>query len=662
MQRGPFGLVLGQSEHGRDRLAFGQWQQVDHRAAARGGTAFGQLPHLHAVHLAQRREEQHRRVRAGHEQVRDRVFILGGHARTALAAARLGAEGVERGALDIALHRHGDDHVLALDQILIVNAIGGGGDVGLARGREFGADRDQFLAHHREQLGAIGENGEQFGDRIGEALQFVADLVATECGEAVEAQIEDRTDLQFGQAIGVAGHFDFDRFDQLDERRDLGDWPVARQQRFARCGGAGRAADHADDLVEVGHRDDETQQQMRPVARLGELELGTAGDDFLAEGHERGDDIAQVEQFRAAATDRQHVGGEARLRGRVPPQLVEHDLRGGIALEIDDDAHAKAARFVANVADAFDALVLGGFCDLLDQAVLAGLIRDFGEHDRAAIAAPFLDDIARAHDDRAASGFIRRARACAAEDDRARWKIGTGDDLDQFLGGQRFARAGHRIDDGERRVDHFAEIVRRDVGRHADGDAARAIDQQIGETRRQHRRLALGPVIVGHEIDGVLVDVLEQRTRDLGETRLGIAHGRGLIGVHRAEIALAVDQRHAHRPVLAHTDQGFVDRAVTVRVIFTHRVTDDAGAFAIGPVINEAAFRRRPQDTAVDGLQTITNIGKRARDDHAHRIVEIARLHLVDDRDRGNVGRVGEDGLVGQFMVPSAVLRECDKP
>ena len=43
------------------------------------------------------------------------------------------------------------------------------------------------------------------------------------------------------------------------------------------------------------------------------------------------------------------------------------------------------------------ALVLGGLGDLLDQAVLADLIGDRGEHDRAAVAAAFLDHVAGAH-------------------------------------------------------------------------------------------------------------------------------------------------------------------------------------------------------------------------------------------------------------------------
>ena len=45
-------------------------------------------------------------------------------------------------------------------------------------------------------------------------------------------------------------------------------------------------------------------------------------------------------------------------------------------------------------------------------------------------------------------------------------------------------------------VDHLAEVVRRDVGRHADGDAAGAVDEQVRELRRQHRRLLQAVVVV----------------------------------------------------------------------------------------------------------------------------------------------------------------------
>src|SRR3546814_2792973 len=87
-----------------------------------------------------------------HEQFGDRVLILGRHARTALAAASLGAEALQRGALEIALHRDGDDPLLPLDQRFIVYAVGVGGDFRQARGGEVAFDRLELLAHHRTEL------------------------------------------------------------------------------------------------------------------------------------------------------------------------------------------------------------------------------------------------------------------------------------------------------------------------------------------------------------------------------------------------------------------------------------------------------------------------------------------------------------------------------
>ena len=42
-------------------------------------------------------------------------------------------------------------------------------------------------------------------------------------------------------------------------------------------------------------------------------------------------------------------------------------------------------------------------------------------------------------------------------------------------------------DQRDQRIDDLAEVVRRDVGRHADGDAGRAVDQQVRDARRQAR-------------------------------------------------------------------------------------------------------------------------------------------------------------------------------
>ena len=83
----------------------------------------------------------------------------------------------------------------------------------------------------------------------------------------------------------------------------------------------------------------------------------------------------------------------------------------------------------------------------------------------------------------------------------------------------------------------------------------------------QDLRLLLAAVVVGDEVDGVLVDRRHHRHRGLGQTALGVpVGGRGVVAAEAAEVAVAVDQRDPHRPRLGHPDQRVVDRGVAVRV------------------------------------------------------------------------------------------------
>ena len=116
-------LVLGQRHDGVDRLALVERQDVDQRLAARLRRGQRQPPDLLLVDAAVRGEEQHRRMRIGDEQPRDEILVARLHAGAALAAAALRPVGRERHALDVAEMRHGDDHVLALDQVLVLDLV-----------------------------------------------------------------------------------------------------------------------------------------------------------------------------------------------------------------------------------------------------------------------------------------------------------------------------------------------------------------------------------------------------------------------------------------------------------------------------------------------------------------------------------------------------------
>ena len=194
------------------------------------------------------------------------------------------------------------------------------------------------------------------------------------------------------------------------------------------------------------------------------------------------------------------------------------------------------------------------------------------------------------------------------------------------------------VDQRHAGIDHLAEIVRRDVGRHADRDAARAVDQQVREARRQDDRLVLVAVVVLLEVDGVFVDILEQRHRGLGQARFRVAHRRRRIVVDRAEIALPVDQRQAHREILRHAHERIVDRLVAVRVIFAHHVADDARRLHVLLVGRVALLVHRIEDAAVHGLEAVARVRERTRHDHAHGVIEIRAFHLVGDGHRTDIG------------------------
>ena len=135
------------------------------------------------------------------------------------------------------------------------------------------------------------------------------------------------------------------------------------------------------------------------------------------------------------------------------------------------------------------------------------------------------------------------------------------------------------FDQRHQRAAQFAQIVRRDGGRHADRDAGRAIGQKIGKGGGKHHRLFVFAVIGGAEIDRVFVQPFQQRLGRFGEAAFGVAHGGGVIAIDIAEIALAFDQRIAQGEILGQAHQRFIDRQVAMGMIFADDIADHAGAF-----------------------------------------------------------------------------------
>ncbi len=303
----------------------------------------------------------------------------------------------------------------------------------------------------------------------------------------------------------------------------------------------------------------ETLHDVEALLGLALVEARAAHHHVVAVLDEVFDQVAQREQLRTAVHQRDVVHGERGLQRRVLVKGVEHHARHGVLLEDHDDAQTVAVRLVVDVGDALDLLVVDQVGDLLDHLGLVDHVGDLRDDDALAAARRMLDLGLGTHDHAAAARQQRLTDAFVAVDDAARREIGALDVLEQLL-----ALDLGIIDIGAAGVDHLAQVMGRHVGRHTDGDTARTVDQQQRDLGRQHRGFGNRVVEVERPVDRLLVDVGHHLVGDLLHAGLGVTHGRRRVAVHRAEVALSVDQRVTHRPLLRQTHHRVVDRRVAV--------------------------------------------------------------------------------------------------
>ena len=210
------------------------------------------------------------------------------------------------------------------------------------------------------------------------------------------------------------------------------------------------------------------------------------------------------------------------------------------------------------------------------------------------------------------------------------------------------------LDEGDHAVDDFPHVVRRDVRGHADGDAGRTVDQQVGIGRRQHRRLFGRLVEVRDEVDGLLVEIPHHLFGESLETRFGVSIGRGRIAVHGTEVPLPVDQEIPHVEVLREADERVVRRLVAVRMVVADDFADDLRALAVRPVRRKPHLTHRVQHTPMRRLQAVADVRQRPPDDHAHGVIHVRALHLVFDVDvefvQGDVGHRGRMKALGSWL------------
>ena len=334
-----------------------------------------------------------------------------------------------------------------------------------------------------------------------------------------------------------------------------------------------------------------------------------------------------------AVDDRQDCHARPLLEVGVLVEVVQHDLRLLAALELENDPHAAPVALVTDVANPFHLLVVDKVGGLLDEPGLVYLVGKLADDDRVAVLAPLLDRRPGPHHEVAASFLVGADHSGSAAEYAASRKIGPFYDIENALESR--VRVLDQLDRG---VDELAEVVGRDVRGHANGNAVRAVDQEVRGGGRQMFGLFRRIVVVRPVIHRIHFDVFQQRLRIRREARLGVAHRRRRIAIDRTEVALAGDQQLPHAERLGHAHKSVVDRGVAVRMVFTHHLADNAGAFPRRAVRAQALLAHGVNDAALHGLEAVPHVGESAANNDRHRVVEIRLAHLVLDVDRSNVG------------------------
>ena len=323
-------------------------------------------------------------------------------------------------------------------------------------------------------------------------------------------------------------------------------------------------------------------------------------------------------------------------------EIVDDDLRVAIAFEVDDDAGVLGA-LIADIAYAGENFFVREVGDALHEIRAIHVVRDLGDDDLLATTPDFGDAYATAHLYGSSACFKVLFDSGRALQETACRKIGPLDVLHEP-----FDRDIGVLDLGADAVDALAKVVRRDVSGHAHGDACAAIDKEVRKCRWKNGRFLPGFVVVRTEVDGTLVHVGHEGGAEMLEAGFRITHRGGRIAFHGTEVTLSVDEHFAHRPGLRHVNEGWIDRLVAVRMVVTHRLTDDFRALEVFAVRLDTEFIHRKQNSALRGFQAVAGIREGARNNDRHRVVEKRLRHFIGHINEFNFFVLGIHGLAGQ--------------
>ena len=322
------------------------------------------------------------------------------------------------------------------------------------------------------------------------------------------------------------------------------------------------------------------------------------------------------------------IDAEVVLHRRQLEELLQDRLGVEATLDLDDQLKAVlAVGQILDIADALELLGLDEVLDLLYDLLRSDEIGQLGDNDALLARRDALDPGRCAGAERPTSGEVGITDPFEANDLAAAGEIGAGHEPHQVV--QRALRVGDEVTGSPNDLD---EVVRGHVRCHPDGDTACAVDQQVREGGGHHCRLHQLVVVVGNEVDGLLIEPSGHQHGGRCESGLGVARRRGAV-VHRPEVAVPIHQREPHGEGLGHADERVIDGGVTVRVVLAHHLADDTTALDVPTLRPEPELAHTEQDSSLHGLEPVAGVRQGARVDDRVGVLQERSLHLLLDVD-----------------------------
>ena len=274
----------------------------------------------------------------------------------------------------------------------------------------------------------------------------------------------------------------------------------------------GGAANNGNKFVDIGQSHSQAFQHVAALACLAQVEYGAASDHFAAVLQKDFNQVFQVAQLGLAVNQGHHVHAKGVLQLRLFVQVVEHHFRDFAALEFNHQAHARLVRLVLNVADAFNLLFMDQLGHAFLQCLFVDLVGQLVHDDGLALAFVNVFKVALGtHHHLAATGAVAVLHAIDTVNNTGGGEVWCGNDFHQLINrGQRVAQQIHAG------VDHFIQVVGRDVGRHTHRNAARTVDEQVGQARGHDQGLLFRAIVVGSEVNRFFVQIGQELMSDFG--------------------------------------------------------------------------------------------------------------------------------------------------